>query len=125
MNHPAKTYPDGNNYEVLDLISFKCPSCQMVTWHARKSNHEILCPFCCHNLPGYVTKVSPERMVAAHETWLPHPRPEDQCGVSPFVLEFFMVQGIGFQCMAYRGGDGKWHQAFNDQELPGAVSLLE
>lgn len=124
MNNPAQTCPDGNNYEVLDLASFKCPSCHMVTWHARKSNQEILCPFCCHTLPVYVAKVSPARVVATHETF-PHPGANDPCGVSPFVLEFFMVQGIGFQCMAYLGGDGKWHQAFNGQELPGMIRLLE
>jgi hypothetical protein len=51
--------------------------------------------------------------------------PQDEWGISPFVLEFFMVQGAGFQCMAYCNGDGKWHEAFNDRELPGAVRLLE
>ena len=44
---------------------------------------------------------------------------------SPFLLEFFMVQGTGFRCMAYRNGDGKWHGAFNNEELPGAIRILE
>jgi hypothetical protein len=128
MNTVEKTQVDGNHYEVLDLVSYKCPSCHMLTWHAKKSNPEIVCPFCSHNLPQYVTKLSADRMVRVQE---PLPTSslrlvtEDQRGASPFILEFFMVQGIGFRCMAYRNGDGKWHEAFNDRELPGAIRLLE
>ncbi|HEX3628422.1 MAG TPA: hypothetical protein VH280_23690 [Verrucomicrobiae bacterium] len=44
--------------------------------------------------------------------------------VSPFVLEFFMVQGSGFRCMAYRNQDGKWRGAFDDEVLPGAIRVL-
>lgn len=44
--------------------------------------------------------------------------------VSPFLVEFFMVQGPGFQCMAYRGGDGKWRAAFNHQLLPDSIRVL-
>lgn len=44
---------------------------------------------------------------------------------SPFLVEFFMVQGVGFKCMAYRNGDGKWRTAFDDIELPGIVRVLE
>jgi hypothetical protein len=44
---------------------------------------------------------------------------------SPFLVEFFMVQGAGFQCMAYKDYDGKWHHAFNNKELPGLVHVLE
>jgi hypothetical protein len=44
---------------------------------------------------------------------------------SPFVLEFFMVRGAGYICMAYRNGDGKWRGAFNNQELPGHVHIVE
>jgi hypothetical protein len=43
---------------------------------------------------------------------------------SPFLVEFFMVQGIGFQCMAYRNSDGKWRGAFDNRELPGAIRVL-
>jgi hypothetical protein len=131
MNNPVKTLPDGNQYEVLNLVSYSCPSCRMVTWHARQKKQEILCPFCWEGLPGYVTKVSAERMVASNKaqftdsTWQRNRETEEEWGVSPFVLEFFMVQGAGFQCMAYRNGDGKWHEAFNNQELPGVVHLLE
>jgi hypothetical protein len=125
MHSPAKTCHDGNQYEVLDLVSYKCPSCHLVTWHPRQLNQEILCPFCCHRLPGYVTKVSAERMVACENASPSANEPHSECGVSPFVLEFFMVQGMGFRCMAYRNGDGKWHEAFNDRELPDAIRVLE
>ncbi|MGH7943090.1 MAG: hypothetical protein ACREFR_18685 [Limisphaerales bacterium] len=43
---------------------------------------------------------------------------------SPFLTEFFMVQGIGFQCMAYRNSDGTWRSAFDNRELPGAIRVL-
>lgn len=43
---------------------------------------------------------------------------------SPFLVEFFMVQGAGFQCMAYRNSDGKWRGAFDNRELPGAIRVL-
>lgn len=44
---------------------------------------------------------------------------------SPFLIEFFMVQGVGFQCMAYRNSDGKWRGAFDNRELPGAIRVLD
>ncbi|HEY1789248.1 MAG TPA: hypothetical protein VGJ73_13905 [Verrucomicrobiae bacterium] len=44
---------------------------------------------------------------------------------SPFLIEFFMVQGVGFQCMAYRNSDGKWRSAFDNRELPGAIRVLD
>lgn len=44
---------------------------------------------------------------------------------SPFILEFFMVQGRNFRCMAYRNHDGKWRGAFDHEELPGAIRVLE
>jgi hypothetical protein len=44
---------------------------------------------------------------------------------SPFLVEFFMVQGVGFQCMAYRNSDGKWRGAFDNRELPGAIRVLD
>jgi hypothetical protein len=50
---------------------------------------------------------------------------KEQDGVSPFVVEFFMVQGIGFQCMAYCSYDGKWRTAFDNIELHGAIHVLE
>jgi hypothetical protein len=44
---------------------------------------------------------------------------------SPFLVEFFMVRGVGFQCMAYRNSDGKWRGAFDNRELPGSIYVLE
>lgn len=43
---------------------------------------------------------------------------------SPFLVEFFMVQGVGFKCMAYMGFDGKWHAAFTNSTLPGNIRVL-
>lgn len=44
---------------------------------------------------------------------------------SPFLVEFFMVRGVGFQCMAYRNSDGKWRGAFDNRELPGTIHVLD
>jgi len=44
---------------------------------------------------------------------------------SPFLIEFFMVQGMGFRCMAYRNQDGKWRGAFDNVELPGTIRVME
>jgi hypothetical protein len=44
---------------------------------------------------------------------------------TPFLTEFFMVQGPGFRCMAYYDRDGKWRNAFNNEELYGKISILE
>jgi hypothetical protein len=44
---------------------------------------------------------------------------------SPFIREFFLVQGVGFRCMAYRNSEGKWCGAFNNEELPGPIRILE
>ncbi len=44
---------------------------------------------------------------------------------SPFIVEFFMVQGIGYRCMAYCDEDGKWRNAFNNGELYGDIRILE
>lgn len=45
-------------------------------------------------------------------------------GDSPFLVEFFMVQGIGFKCMAWMGYDGKWRTAFENQILPGLIRVV-
>jgi len=44
---------------------------------------------------------------------------------SPFTVEFFWVQGIGFRCMAYQDQAGKWYEAFCNWALPGPVRVLE
>jgi hypothetical protein len=55
----------------------------------------------------------------------PEPRVERQSAGSPFLVEFFMVQGAGFKCMAHCGCDGKWRTAFENKELPGAIRILD
>ena len=44
---------------------------------------------------------------------------------SPFDIEFFMIQGIGFRCMGYRDEQGKWRSAFSHVELLGNIRLAE
>ena len=43
---------------------------------------------------------------------------------SPFVSEFFLVQGTDYRCMAYRDSHGKWRAAFSHSEVPGSVRVL-
>jgi hypothetical protein len=47
-----------------------------------------------------------------------------QNGDSPFIFEFFLVQGLNFCCMAYKDDNGKWRMAFNHAELPGDVRVV-
>jgi len=55
-------------------------------------------------------------------------RPEAAVGEfdasSPFLVEFFLVQGINFCCMAYLDADGKWRGAFDKQELFGVLRVV-
>jgi hypothetical protein len=111
----------------------------MVAWHNNDDKAEIFCPFCCNALPRYVTQIFPERMIMMDaadqskiEKQLSHSAQkqevravEQEEGGSPFILEFFMVQGSGYICMAYRNHDGKWRGAFDNKELPGAIRVLE
>jgi hypothetical protein len=112
----------------------------MLAWYEAEFSGEVLCPFCSHALPNYVTKVWRERMFMRNQTdaakrkvlfndaagrYNSQPVDEDLDEASPFLLEFFMVQGMGFRCMAYRNIDGKWRGAFNDEELPGTIRILE
>jgi hypothetical protein len=50
---------------------------------------------------------------------------EEAAEASPFVVEFFMVQGLGFRGMAYCDEDGNWRNAFNNDQLMGHIYLLE
>ena len=50
---------------------------------------------------------------------------EEAAEASPFVVEFFMVQGLGFRGMAYCDEDGTWRNAFNHDHLMGRIYLLE
>jgi hypothetical protein len=49
---------------------------------------------------------------------------EERAESSPFIVEFFMVRGPGFLCMAYCGADAKWRDAFNNEELYGDIQVL-
>ena len=44
--------------------------------------------------------------------------------MSPFEIEFFMLQGVGFRCMGYRDEDGRWRSAFNHIELFGKIQVV-
>ena len=50
-------------------------------------------------------------LTSLHES-LPAATEHDE--TSPFLVEFFMVEGIGFQCMAYRDFEGKWYRQEQD-----------
>jgi hypothetical protein len=63
-----------------------------------------------------------EWLIGRHE---PKPVSGKHDETSPFLVEFFLVQGVGFQCMAYKDFDGKWHHAFNNKELPGRIRVLQ
>ena len=79
-------------------------------------------------MPDYLTRIAPETMKPCEQAprkISPESQVEDSSEASPFIIEFFMVQGAGFRCMAYRHRDGKWHGAFDNEELPGAVRVLE
>lgn len=72
--------------------------------------------------------MNPVKIKGLYETLTGHlgAKPTAEMGreVSPFLVEFFMVQGPGFQCMAYRSADGKWRAAFNHQVLPDGIRVL-
>lgn len=65
------------------------------------------------------------REVASRVAGLHNSEPTVHDAASPFLVEFFMVQGMGFVCMAYRNSDGKWRGAFDNRELPGSIRILE
>lgn len=45
--------------------------------------------------------------------------------MSPFLIEFFTVQGVGFRCSAYRDQAGNWRDAFTNDELFGEIQIVE
>jgi hypothetical protein len=55
----------------------------------------------------------------------PLPAIESPSELPPFLFEHFMVQGVGFRCLAYCDEDGRWRDAFNNEELFGAICILE
>jgi hypothetical protein len=72
--------------------------------------------------------MSPEQNFRANDamTWKSQPaRAAIEQDMSPFLVEFFMVQGMGFRCMAYRDDEGRWRRAFDNAELTGRIWLSE
>jgi hypothetical protein len=53
------------------------------------------------------------------------PLAAEQIEESPFVIEFFMVQALGFRGMAYLDADSKWRRAFDDAPVYGPVKIIE
>jgi hypothetical protein len=43
----------------------------------------------------------------------------------PSLVEFVMVQGVGFRCIAYRDAEGRWRNAFTNEELFGEIRVLD
>lgn len=117
------------------LIGWQCSSCGMLSWQKAEIRGPVTCPFCFDRQPDYITKVVRET-TSMHETkyealdnhldeWHSTETAGECDGASPFVREFFFVQGSGFRCMAYRNPDGRWRGAFDNEELPGAIRVLE
>ena len=50
---------------------------------------------------------------------------EAASALSPFLVEFFQVEGIGFNCMAYCDTEGKWRDAFDNGELHRPIHILQ
>ena len=128
MKTLRKNARNGNHDEASEFACYQCPTCHMFAWRDPHANEKITCPFCSHVMPDYLTRISPEIMRAcgeASQKTFAEPLAKDSSDASPFIIEFFMVQGTGFRCMAYRHRDGKWHGAFDNEELPGAVRVLE
>jgi hypothetical protein len=118
MINGLKEYlPDQQLSEGLELVVCQCPTCNMLSMQKRHFKQRRVCPFCSSVQPDYLVKIVPEPVTMSGA-------PGGCDGVSPFDLEFFMVQGSGFRCMAYRNHDGKWRGAFDDEELPGAIRVL-
>lgn len=130
----AKDAPNAGSRETSGgLVACQCPACKLLFWHDHYGKEEMPCPFCTGALPNYLTRVVPQalavcgdqpQLISFSEKNLTDGPSAESNGFSPFEQEFFMVQGIGFRCMAYRNGDGKWRGAFDDEELPGAIRVL-
>ena len=42
----------------------------------------------------------------------------------PQKTKSFIVQCVGFRCMAYRDSKGQWRDYFNDDEIAGEVTII-
>jgi hypothetical protein len=117
VNALEKYAQDRSHSDGPEFIACQCPACKMISWQKSEPGKPGVCPFCSSVEPDYLTRIVPEPVSCDGA-------PGACESVSPFVVEFFMVQGSGFRCMAYRNDDGKWHGAFDDEELPGAIRVL-
>jgi len=52
-------------------------------------------------------------------------RSECKTEESPFLAEFFVVEGPGYRCLAYHDGEGRWRKAFSHIVLPGKIRIIE
>jgi hypothetical protein len=50
---------------------------------------------------------------------------EKQTEISPFLVEYFMVQALGFRGMAYCDQEGRWRNVSNNDQLLGRIYLLD
>jgi len=64
----------------------------------------------------------PKTMTTASRPKLGVKRPTP---AAPFVIQFFLVQGLGFRCAAYCDLQGIWRDASNHQELFGDIRILD
>jgi len=58
------------------------------------------------------------RPVSEHTETMIRKRPLPQKSKS------FIVQCVGFRCMAYRDSKGQWRDYFNDDEIVGEVTII-
>jgi hypothetical protein len=136
MNRTAKLNVKRSQSKVPELAAYTCPSCHRLVWGERNKETKVSCPFCSSGLPTYLNKVTPTKMIMRNERPQDHhvmvndanrqstALTEEAGWTSPFIHEFFLVQGSGFRCMAYRNDDGKWRGAFSDEVLQGSVRVL-
>lgn len=59
---------------------------------------------------------------------MPSPHPpaafEPPPRTSPQLIQFEMVQGPGYRCVAYCDENGQWQNAHNNEELFGNIQIL-
>lgn len=116
--------PHQQSSERPELVACECPTCKMLHWDESRAKDRRVCPFCSGAQPDYMSRTVPEAMLVRETAPEEAAASGEPDGICPFVLEFFMVQGNGYRCMAYRNADGKWRGAFDDEVLPGAVRVL-
>jgi hypothetical protein len=56
--------------------------------------------------------------------YIPPPAVDKTGGKGPFIIQFYLVQGVGFRCPAYCDQAGQWRDAITNEELPGEIHIL-